>query len=331
MNNNFFIILLILILFFSSNKNLPKIAIAYYQNKPNYPNVYKITKKLYHNTEIFKKNRVYDILYTNSNLIPKIIKYSKINWIYYNKIINLTDKSKFTKYIFNNKLQKYYPDTILIGYNDKLIDKFKKKYKYFFIKKNLDAKKGLRIVKNINVEKDDVIIQPVIELNLLYGHRYVIRSYWLIKNSKMFLFKDGKLRFCPKKYYSNPLDLKTVINYSLTKKEQNAQKNFISLMSQMKNYNSLLKQLKMFSKKFYKNNKFIRKHKKFSKYNQFALIGLDIAVTKNNKIIIFEINMNPGVPQRNELTSKLENDMFESMYNIIMYNNDINNCFTYIE
>jgi hypothetical protein len=320
-------LIILIVINYLFNLKKPKIAISLYNNKKNYENIYEITKKIYANTELVKNNQEYDILYTHTNKVPKLLKYSKFNWIYWNKIKTLTNKNVFTKYILKNKLDKYHPETILIGYNDKLIQKFKKKYKYFFIKKNLDAKKGLRIVKNINIEKDDIIIQPVLNLKTLYGHRFIIRTYWLIKNNKVYLFKNGKIQYCPKKYNNNPLDMRTIINYQLTNKEKNKQKNFVNLMSDLPNYDNILSQLISFTKKFIKNNPNIGKDNKYKKYNQYMLIGIDVAIRKNNKITIIEINANPGMGYRWNTWKKLANTMFESVYNIIMYNNDINNCF----
>ena len=337
--NNYIIILLLIIIFnlfkiksFSKLKsNQPKIAIALYKNKKNYENIFEMSKKIFPNTELVKKNKKYDLLYTSTYLIPNLIKYSKFNWIQWNKIISLTKKNVFTKYILENDLTKYYPETILIGYNDKLIPKFQNKYKYFFIKKNLDAKKGLRIAKKINIEKDDIIIQPVLDLKTLHGHRFIIRTYWLIKNNQVYLFKDGKIQYCPKKYNNNPLDMKTIINYQLTDEEKNKQKDFVNLMSKLPNYDNILNQLLKFTKKFIKNNNYIGKDSKYNKYNQYILIGLDIAIKKNNKISIIEINTNPGMGKRWKSWENLAYKMFDSMFNIILYNNDVNNKFIYIK
>jgi hypothetical protein len=327
-----YILLTLLILsFYNLKERKPNIGVALYKGKKNYQNILQISKKIFPNTEIIKKNKNYDIIYNSTYLIPKILKTAQFNWIHWNKITTLTNKKIFTKYILKNNLQRFYPETILIGYNDKLISKFQKKYKYFFIKKNLDAKKGLRITKNISIEKDDIIIQPVLNLKTLYGYRFIIRTYWLIKNKQIYLFNNGKIQYCPKKYNNNPLDMRSIINYQLTDKEKIKQKKFINLMSSHPNYQKIFNQLKVFTKLFVKKNPFIGKDPKYKNYNQYILIGLDIGIQKNNKIKIFEINTNPGMGYRWKSWKKLTKTMFESIYNIILYDNDINNCFTYIE
>ena len=69
----------------------------------------------------------------------------------------------------------------------------------------------------------------------------------------------------------------------------------------------------------------------FDEYNQYILIGLDIAIKKNNRISIIEINTNPGMGKRWKSWKKLAYEMFDSMFNIILYDNDVNQQFIYVK
>ena len=107
--NKYYIILLLILLFnlFKTNslsklKRQPKIAIALYKNKQNYKNILHLSKKIFPNTELVQKNKKYDLLYTSTYLVPNLVKYSKFNWIQWNKIITLTKKNILTNYILFN-------------------------------------------------------------------------------------------------------------------------------------------------------------------------------------------------------------------------------------
>lgn len=285
------------------------------------------------------------IIYISNKNKSKIVHFKPTNYKYVeselenldklnikNKVINaiqgcdkLAGKDSLYFYFkknFKNQYTKYLPITYYIHCNTdmKLFFKNFKNDNKYYLKKNIQNKKGILITKNLNeiktkLNSDNFIIiqEEVKNPFLINGYKINLRMYLLIyfKNTKQnwYFFPEGK---CLYTYY--PYDKNNAkLNYNLTNLNVNLEiynKNpfFYSELKkkltdiQLKKLNTNLNNLfKKIENVYYKELEYT-----FNKQNTcFQLFGLDILITNKLDVFLLEINKGPRMKGSYQLDIKL--------------------------
>lgn len=238
------------------------------------------------------------------------------------------------------------PQTYIIN-NDKDMEKFLNIYnknKIYILKKNLQRKKGIKLVKNnlsfiLNAYKENYkIIQEYINKPFLVNnYKLNIRIYLLIINKygkkEFYLYKNGKCLYTANKYKSNldfnsnitsyksNLDIYNINPFCLNELKYNMELNNID-------YNLVWTKILINVKKLCNAIKpHICNMKKLNKIISFQLFGLDVILDDQLNPYILEINKGPNMKPLTKKDLKLKTNLYHDMYNIVGITKKSNNRF----
>lgn len=242
---------------------------------------------------------------------------------------------------------KIMPTTYLLYDNDDM-NIFKKKYnknKIYILKKNLQRKLGLKLVKDdlptiLKSVKDNYkIVQEYIENPLLInGYKLNLRVYLIVvcNNSikQLFLHKSGKCLYTPQPYNQDTLEFNTNItsykqDKSIYDKNPLTYEQLLTYLGNNK-YNSELADNNI-KTVMTKTANAIKHHlcniPNLNKVTTFQLFGVDILLNDKLDAWLLEINKGPNMMPVNSNDLELKNTIYSDVYKNINILSDSNNGF----
>jgi len=236
---------------------------------------------------------------------------------------------------------KIMPITYILNNTDDMMV-FQKKYsihKKYILKKNLQRKLGLKLIKNdLNTiltanKKGFKIVQEYIEHPFLVnGYKLNIRVYLLIicnnKNKQCFLHKKGKCLYTKYKYQNNLEFDKNITSYMADKNIYNNNPlNLEDLYKYIDNTNNdssvvknKIKSIMIKLSNSIKNH--ICNNSKLHKINTFQLFGGDIILDDQLNPKLLELNKGPNMVPTNYEDETIKQTVYDDIYNKTIYSID---------
>ena len=296
-------------------------------------------------------------LFENTNLIWKMIKNEEIESF----LQKLNKYQKFNHFPMGSKVS--FKDNLYKNYYN-LLEKFPKDYNYmpeaFIFPEDYDKfqtkiktldlsnKTNLWIIESKNIRKKELGILTDLDLlknikilthykspHLINGKKYEIRLYFLITGFsplKIYLFNDGIIKFCNKKY-----DLNELIKYSIDKNtlefsniiSSNEKSDDNWTLEYLKNY--FINKNIVFNKIWEKIKDIIIKtvisvtdtiipiikKLKLSSCNLFELFEVDILLDETHNPWLMRIAYNPSMNCDNVNLLKMKSKLITDIFNII--------------
>ena len=242
---------------------------------------------------------------------------------------NLWNILRSTKY--SNIVPKTY---LLDNYYD--LENFKKdhhKDKLYILKKNIQNKKGLKliqgnyntIINTYNLENYKLVQEFI--FNTILDKQFVIRIYILaikrLNQNKVNVYynKYNKLLFAEKNLAQNNFKSKMLITNSKHNIPENP-KNLAELKNTNKIDNNIMDILLGIK---YIITKQCENENKLFNFSQFQLFGIDIICDANLNCYLLEINKNPNMSNFHSEKEKIEKrEIIKDMYTLVMNSEKIN-------
>ena len=257
--------------------------------------------------KLISKNGLYDLLST-----------------YFSNNIDILNDIVPKSYILQNDIQK------------KEFDKnFYKNFpnKVYILKKNIDRKEGLKIIKikekenlidlyDIYFNNDYKLVQEYINNPYLYNNKIVIlRVYLLIVRFKKEIkfIKQDWIKCLYSKYDFNLNNHKSMISDS-TFNSPNFPKSLNELfLINYPNYNKIIKQIdNIFLRVKEASNNLFTDNNILSESVLFQLFGCDFVIDEHSNVKLLEINKNPNLVNNfNKEEENIKKNMISDMYNYI--------------
>jgi hypothetical protein len=245
------------------------------------------------------------------------------------------------------------PNTYVLNLKDDMI-RFENEYNnsnIYILKKNIQRQEGLKITKSLNdikhaIKDNYVIVQELLQDPYTINKRKInMRFYTLIvcENNKIniYIYNDGFMYYTKKKfkkntvdkdlnittgyidrqvYIDNPLthsDLKRYLdmNRKLSKSEIKIKNDTTNKLSNIF-FDNIYKSLHDLFIPFIDK---ICQGKYFNNLEQttFQLFGIDVAINKNYKPMIMEINKGPDISGKDERDKNIKLNLLRDMFNLI--------------
>ena len=317
----------------------------------------------------YKELFIIDNLTYNDFFIPDYPTYNElyINYFKEKKIINIkylgflpnsdsfVSKNNLWNILRSTKYSHIVPKTYLLdNYYD--LENFKKEHqkdKLYILKKNIQNKKGLKLIQgdyntiiNIYNLENHKLVQKFI-FNTILDKQFVIRIYILaikrLNQNKVNVYynKYNKLLFAEKNLAQNNFKSKMLITNSkskmlITNSKHNIPENPKNL-AELKNIIKSLDTNKIDTNKMDTNKmdillgiKYIitkqcENENKLFNFSQFQLFGIDIICDANLNCYLLEINKNPNMSNFHSDKEKIEKrEIIKDMYTLVKNTGKIN-------
>lgn len=286
-------------------------------------------------SELFKNTCVkFNDLLSKDNNHKKVLEFIIIYWDSYgNNNLNLfsnkhiiknihrkhhnylSDKRKCSNLIKKLKLYKYYPKTYnnLSEINNIPIDKL------FFIKEIYSTGgKGVKCINgkdllNYKINKNEIIQEGLQNLKLIDNKKFVIRTYIIIFNNKIYLSKYMFVVVHCKDYNSKSSEYNVQIKHE----------GYINKTSTIKMYPL---HETTYSSYIYKIRDALKNMKKLFKpiinnsNNQFIIIGPDILITDKDEIKFIEFNTFPNLIHTKYINDNINEKMLFDLFKLVFFN-----------
>ena len=212
---------------------------------------------------------------------------------------------------------------------------FKKNYKpdkSYILKKNLQRKKGLKLMKNddniisyANKHKYKVIQEYIENPFLVNGYKLNIRVFMLVvcsnNTKKIYMHKSGKCLYTSKKYKNNLVFHNNITSYYSNKSIYNTNPLSLEQLRMYLNNNNISDVVVINRIRFVmvKLANAIRnvlcKKSVLNNVTTFQLFGIDIILDNKLRPLILEINKGPNMIPVNNADKKLKETIYKDVYN----------------